>query len=64
MMRSIGMDVHRSFAQVAICDDGQITDSFKVDMEHDAVVEFGRVCEQMTRWFWRPRETPQRSSGF
>ena len=42
MMRSIGMDVHRSFAQVAICDDGQITDSFKVDMEHDAVVEFGR----------------------
>ena len=33
MMRSIGMDVHRSFAQVAICDDGQITDSFKVDME-------------------------------
>ena len=41
-MRSIGMDVHRSFAQVAICDDGQITDSFKVDMEHDAVVEFGR----------------------
>ena len=29
MMRSIGMDVHRSFAQVAICDDGQITDSFK-----------------------------------
>ena len=32
MMRSIGMDVHRSFAQVAICDDGQITDSFKVDI--------------------------------
>ena len=41
-MRSIGMDVHRSFAQVAIYDDGQITESFRVDMEHDAVVAFGR----------------------
>ena len=41
-MRSIGMDVHRSFAQVAIYDDGEITDSFRVDMEHDAVVAFGR----------------------
>lgn len=44
-MRSIGMDVHRSFAQVAICDDGQMTDSFKVDMEHDAVVDFGRSLQ-------------------
>ncbi len=41
-MRSIGMDVHRSFAQVAIHDDGTIVDSFRVDMEHDAVVAFGR----------------------
>ena len=44
-MRSIGMDVHRSFAQVAICDDGKITDSFKVDMEHDAVLDFGRSLQ-------------------
>lgn len=42
MMRSIGMDVHRSFAQVAIHDDGAIVNSFRVDMEHDAVVAFGR----------------------
>ncbi len=41
-MRSIGMDVHRSFAQIAIYDDGEITDSFRVDMEHDAVVAFGQ----------------------
>ena len=26
----------------AFCDDGPITDSFKVDMEHSAVVDFGR----------------------
>jgi len=42
MMRSIGMDVHRSFAQVAIHEDGEIAETFRVDMEHDAVVAFGR----------------------
>ena len=41
-MRSIGMDVHRSFAQVAVFEDGQITESCRVDMEHDAVVAFGQ----------------------
>ncbi len=45
-MRSTGMDVHRSFAQVAIFGDGQITQSFRIDMEHDAVVSFGRSLEQ------------------
>ena len=48
MMRSIGMDVHRSFAQVAICDDGQITDSFKVDME-GVVARIG--CQVLTQAF-------------
>jgi transposase len=42
MMRLIGMDVHRSFAQVAIHEDGEIAETFRVDMEHDAVVSFGR----------------------
>ena len=52
MMRSIGMDVHRSFAQVAICDDRQITDSFKVDMEHDAVRVVARIgCQVLTQAF-------------
>lgn len=39
-MRSIGMDVHRSFAQVAIFADGAVGDSFRIDLEHDAVVAF------------------------
>ena len=42
MGRSVGMDVHRSFAQVAILEDGKITDSLRIEMEHDAVVAFGR----------------------
>ncbi len=45
-MRSIGMDVHRSFAQVAILDSGEVRASFRVEMEHDAVVEFGRSLKQ------------------
>lgn len=40
-MRSIGMDVHRSFAQVAIHEGGVTAKSFRIDLEHDAVVAFG-----------------------
>jgi transposase len=39
------MKVHRSLAQVAIYDEGDITDSFRVDMELDAVVAFGQSLE-------------------
>ncbi len=41
-MRSIGMDVHRSFAQVAILEDGSTTD-VRIDLDHDAVVVFGQT---------------------
>lgn len=41
-MRSIGMDVHRSFAQVAVFDRGKVTAEFRVELEHDAVVAFGQ----------------------
>ena len=36
-MRSIGMDVHRSFAQVAIHEDGITAKSFRLELEHDTV---------------------------
>lgn len=41
-MRSIGMDVHRSFAQVAVVEHGAVVHSFRIDMDHDAVVAFGQ----------------------
>lgn len=41
-MRSIGMDVHRSFAQVAILEDGKTTE-VRIDLDHDAVVAFGQT---------------------
>lgn len=39
-MRVIGLDVHRSFAQVAILDDGVIKDHGRFSMERDAVLTF------------------------
>lgn len=41
-MRSIGMDIHRSFAQIAILEDGVVTDQMRVQLDHDAVVAFGK----------------------
>lgn len=41
-MRSIGMDVHRSFAQVAVLDRGKVAEEFRVELNYDAVVAFGQ----------------------
>lgn len=41
-MRSIGMDVHRSFAQAAVLDRGKVTEEFRVELDYDAVVAFGQ----------------------
>jgi transposase len=41
-MRSIGMDVHRSFAQVAVLDQGKVIEEFRVELDYDAVVAFGQ----------------------
>ena len=62
-MRSIGMDVHRSFAQVAIWDDGDITDTFRIDMEHDAVATFGRSLRPEDEVILEATGTPRRLSG-
>ena len=42
-MRVIGMDIHRSFAQVAILEDGEIKQQLRVDLVHHRVVEFART---------------------
>ncbi len=55
-MRSIGMDVHRSFAQVAILDAGVVAASFRIVLEHDAVIEFGKSL-------WRTDEVVLETTG-
>lgn len=42
-MRIIGMDIHRSFAQVAFLVDGQVTKEARVDLPHD---RFLRSCPE------------------
>ena len=42
-MRVIGMDIHRSFAQVAILEDGEIKKELRVDLVHDRLVSFAKT---------------------
>lgn len=41
-MRIIGLDVHRSFAVMALLEDGVIRSGVRIDLARDAVIAFGR----------------------
>ena len=45
-MRIIGMDIHRSFAQVAVLEDGRITRQFRLDLVHGPVTDFARTLSR------------------
>lgn len=40
-MRTIGMDIHRSFAQIAVLEDGVIKEERRLDLTRDSVLAFG-----------------------
>lgn len=41
------MDIHRSFAQVAILEDGAITRQLRVELVHEPLVAFAKtLCQQ------------------
>ena len=42
-MRVVGMDIHRSFAQVAILEDGRIIKELRVELVHERVVRFAKT---------------------
>jgi transposase len=42
-MLIVGMDIHRSFAQVAVLEDGRITHDRRVDLVHHRLVAFART---------------------
>lgn len=44
-MRIIGMDIHRSFAQVAVLEDGQITHERRIDLVHGPLVNFAKTLD-------------------
>jgi transposase len=45
-MRVIGMDIHRSFAQVAVLENGEITRQLRVDLLHKPVIEFAQTLSR------------------
>lgn len=44
-MRVIGMDVHRSFAQIAILADGKVISEQRLDLVQEKVIAFGRTLK-------------------
>ena len=42
-MKIIGMDIHRSFAQVAILDDGKVVKQLRVELTHEPLVAFAKT---------------------
>jgi len=41
-MRVIGLDIHRSFAQVAMIENQQVHDLGRIELEHSKLVAFGK----------------------
>src|SRR5574337_1866075 len=41
-MRIIALDVHRTFAQVAILEDGKVWNAGKIDLEHSRLLQFAK----------------------
>ena len=46
-MRIIALDVHRSFAQTAILENGKLRDAGKIDLEYSRLLRFARKLKQM-----------------
>src|SRR5215471_15138271 len=44
-MRIIGLDVHRSFAEVAILEKGTIRGAGRIALEHGHIIEFGKALD-------------------
>jgi hypothetical protein len=45
-MRVIGLDVHRSFAEVAVLDKGIIEHAGRFKLEHRRVIDFGKLLRR------------------
>ncbi len=41
-MRIIALDVHRTFAQMAVLEDGKIRNAGKIDLEHNRLLQFAK----------------------
>ena len=62
-MSIIALDVHRSFAQTAILENGKLRDAGKIDLEYSRLLRFAGSSSPMTRLSSRRPATPARSFG-
>ena len=62
-MAIIGMDIHRSFAQAAFLQDGQIKREQRVELVHDRLVKFAKTLLIEDEVSSRPPATAPLSSG-
>lgn len=44
-MRIIALDVHRTFAQVAVLEDGKIRNAGRIDLEHSRLLQFAKTLK-------------------
>ena len=42
-MKIVGMDIHRSFAQVAVLEDGKIMKQMRIKLTHEPLVAFAKT---------------------
>jgi hypothetical protein len=48
-MRSIGLDIHRDFAEVAIAEEGEVGSAGRIEMTPEALSSLPRASHQTTR---------------
>jgi hypothetical protein len=51
--RAIGLDVHRDFCVIAICEDGVVRSAGRVPSTPDGISSLGETCSGRTGWRWR-----------
>jgi transposase len=51
--RAIGLDVHRDFCEVAICEEGKVRSAGRVDSSPEALGALAAAWGRMIVWRWR-----------
>ena len=49
MRRVVGMDIHQTFGEVVIWEEGKLRHAGRVDMTRTGLEGFGRACRRPTR---------------
>ena len=64
MRRVIGMDIHRTFGEVVIWEEGKLRHGGRVDMTRTALEGFGKNLQATDEWKRPPRESTGAKTQF